>query len=52
MNKLESQIQDVTNAMKSTKNRRMFERYQAVKLYLEGHKIIHIAKIINKDPRM
>ena len=50
MNKSEDQkLQDITNAMKSAKNRRMFERYQAVKLYVEGHQIIQIAKIIGRS---
>ena len=43
------ELQNIINAMKSTKNRRMFERYQAVKLYIEGYLIIQIAEIIGRN---
>ncbi|SPF52235.1 conserved hypothetical protein [Candidatus Desulfosporosinus infrequens] len=43
------ELQNIIDAMKSTNNRRMFERYQAVKLYLEGYLIIQIAEIIGRN---
>lgn len=49
MNKTNPKLQDITAAMKSAKSRRMFERYQAIKLYMEGHQIIQIAKIIGRS---
>lgn len=46
----EMQIRELEKAMKLTKDRRLFERYQAVKLVLEGRKQNEVAKIIGRTP--
>ena len=38
----------VVEAMKNTKNCRLLQRYQAIKLYLEGYPLGEIAKIIER----
>jgi len=43
-----SRLIAVNNAMKSSKNRRMFERYQTIKLYLEGFPTLQISKITGR----
>ena len=43
------ELQNLTAALKSIKNRRLLERYHAVKFFLEGHSISHIAKIIGRS---
>ncbi|MHB0801332.1 hypothetical protein PVK73_17075 [Bacillus thuringiensis] len=42
---LEVRIQDLENVMKKEKNRRLYERYQAILLHLKGYKNIQIAEI-------
>lgn len=46
---VQNQIEELKVAMKETKNRRLFERYQTVYLYLNGYKMIEIAAIINRN---
>ncbi|SEP20503.1 helix-turn-helix domain-containing protein [Propionispora vibrioides] len=41
-------LEEITTAIKSTKDCRMLERYQAVKLYLEGSQVDQIAEIISR----
>ena len=43
------ELQNLTTAMKAIKNRRLLERYQAMKFFLEGHSISHIARIIGRS---
>jgi transposase len=45
MDSFTKELTEVNIAIESCKNRRMLERYQAVKLYLEGHDAAHIASI-------
>ncbi|THF74326.1 IS630 family transposase, partial [Cohnella fermenti] len=40
------QIQQVTEAMKQTNNKRQYERYLAVRLRLEGRTYTEIAEIL------
>ena len=42
----QTQIAELRKAMKETKNQRLYERYQAVYLYLGGYKIKEIAQIM------
>lgn len=42
-------LEEITAAMKSTKDRRMLERYQAIKLYLEGRQVVQIAELIGRS---
>ncbi|MEI3599509.1 MULTISPECIES: helix-turn-helix domain-containing protein [unclassified Oceanobacillus] len=45
------QIYELSETKRTTKNRRLFERYQVVKLVLEGVQIKEAAaRIINRDP--
>jgi transposase len=46
-----SQLQEVEKRIKHEKDRRMFERYQTVRLYLIGHDKQQIAKIIGRSER-
>ena len=46
---LEVRIQDLENIMKKEKNRRLYERYQAILLHLKGYKNIQIAEIIGRS---
>lgn len=46
---VQHQIERLKAAMKGTNNRRLFERYQTVYLYLSGYKMIEIAAIINRN---
>lgn len=46
----EDQIAELTEAMHHTKVGRMFERYQAVLLYMEGYPAEEIAHIIHRSP--
>lgn len=45
-----NQIDEVKKAMRCVKDRRHFERYQAVYLYLSGYKMKEIAQIIDRIP--
>ncbi len=45
----ESALQEVTQAMKQEKKRRMYERYQAVYLHLKGISITRIAETLNRS---
>ena len=45
METLDNQQIAVNSALKNCKNRRMFERYQTIKLSLEGYDIPQIASI-------
>ncbi len=42
------QLNELKQAMKQTKDRRLFERYQAVYLYLDGHTMNEVAQIIGR----
>lgn len=44
-------IHELSEAMRTTKNRRLYERYQAVKLVLEGFQIKKVARMTNRDPQ-
>lgn len=43
------QVEEITMAMKSSKDRRMFERYQAIKLYLTDKTVAEIGEIIGRS---
>lgn len=43
-------IHELSTAMRTTKSRQLYERYQAVKLVLEGFQIKEVARITNRDP--
>jgi transposase len=45
----QEQIQELQTAMRETKNRRLYERYQAVSLWLSGYQQKEIASIIQRD---
>ena len=45
---LEVRIQDLEHVMKKEKNRRLYERYQAIILHLKGYTNIQIAEIIRR----
>ena len=45
------QIQSVVDAMKKTKKCRMLQRYQVVKLYLEGYSVKEIATIVERTSK-
>jgi putative transposase len=47
---IENQIEELQAMMKKAKDRRHFERYQAVYLFLDGYKMKEIAKIIGRQP--
>jgi transposase len=44
-----SAFQEIEKAMKETKDRRMFERYQTIFLHLQGTKAKQIASILNRS---
>lgn len=44
------QIHELSTAMRTTQNKRLYERYQAVKLVLEGFQIKEVARMTNRDP--
>ncbi|KJD42846.1 helix-turn-helix domain-containing protein [Paenibacillus terrae] len=44
-------FQEIQTAMKQAKDRRMFERYQTLYLYLQGTEVEQIAHIINRSPK-
>lgn len=46
----QQQIEEPQLAMRQTKERRLFERYQALFLHLKGHTNVAIADIIQRDP--
>ena len=46
----EDQIAELTETMHHTKDRRMYERYQTILLYLEGYPMKEIARIIHRTP--
>jgi len=48
MKSLDTQLIELNNAMKNCKNRRMYERYQTIKLHLEGYDIPQISKITGR----
>lgn len=48
MESLDKQLMAVNTAMKNCKNRRMFERYQVIKLYLEGFDVPRISQITGR----
>ena len=43
MNLFTKELAEINIAIEKCKNRRMLERYEAVRLYLEGHDIVHIS---------
>lgn len=45
---VQNQITELKEAMEKTKSRRLYERYQAVYLYLSGYQMNVIATIINR----
>lgn len=45
----QEQIQELQTAMRETKNRRLYERYQAIFLWLSGYQQKEIAAIIQRD---
>lgn len=45
----QEQIQELQVAMREAKNRRLYERYQAIYLWLSGYKQKEIANIIQRD---
>jgi putative transposase len=44
-------IQEAKQAMKTTKDKRMFERYRTVYLHLSGKKNIDIAQLLDRTPQ-
>ncbi|SEP15785.1 Transposase [Paenibacillus sophorae] len=44
-----TELEKVTEAMKQAKERRMYERYQAIYLYLKGTSMTAIADILNRN---
>jgi len=48
MDKL-TELERIAEAMKQAKERRMYERYQAVYLYLKGHSMTAIGDILNRN---
>ncbi|REE77726.1 transposase [Paenibacillus taihuensis] len=48
MIKKHNELEEVTQAMKQVKERRMYERYQAVYLHLKGTSMTEIAGILNR----
>ena len=45
---LKQKIKEISEAMKRTKKCRMLQRYQSIKLYLEGYPTQKNAKIIDR----
>ncbi|GAS83752.1 transposase [Paenibacillus amylolyticus] len=45
-------FQEIENAMKQEKKRRMYERYQTLYLYLQGTDIEQISHTINRSAKM
>lgn len=43
------QLEELRYAMRQTKDKRLFERYQSVLLHLEGKNNIEIASIIQRN---
>ncbi|WP_423743056.1 helix-turn-helix domain-containing protein, partial [Bacillus cereus] len=48
-NQLEIRIHELEKVMKKEKNRRLYERYQAIMLHLKGYTNIKIAEIIGRS---
>lgn len=46
----EQAVKELQRAMRQTKERRLFERYQALFLYLNGKPVKEIAETIQRDP--
>jgi transposase len=46
-----SQLQAVEERIRQTKDRRMYERYQSIRLHLMGHKVSQIALILDRTPK-
>ncbi len=46
---IQKEIEKLKEAMKETKNPRMYERYLAVRLHLEGRTLSEIAGILNRS---
>jgi transposase len=46
-----NELQEIDKQLKQEKDRRMFERYQTVRLHLLGHKQLQIAAIIGRTER-
>ncbi len=46
---LKTRIHDVEELMKTEKNRRLYERYQAIMLHLKGYTYVKIAEIIGRS---
>lgn len=44
-----NELEKVTEAMKQAKERRMYERYQAIYLHLKGTSMTAIAEILNRN---
>lgn len=44
-----AELEKVTEAMKQAKERRMYERFQAIYLYLKGTSMTAIAEILNRN---
>jgi len=47
---VQNQIEELKAIMRKAKDRRHFERYQAVYLYLSGYKMNEVARIIGRHP--
>lgn len=47
---VDSKIHELSEAMRTTESIRLYERYQAVKLVLEGFQIKEVARMTNRDP--
>ncbi len=46
-----SELKQVQHAMKQTKDKRMFERYQTISLYLQGYTYAQIREVIGRSER-
>ncbi|AMA71700.1 helix-turn-helix domain-containing protein [Aneurinibacillus thermoaerophilus] len=51
MNIHPTELQTVQQAMKQTKDKRMYERYQAISLFLQGYKYEQISAIIGRNKK-
>jgi transposase len=45
------ELQEVENKLKHEKKRRMYERYQTIRLYLMGNSIKQITTILNRSDK-
>lgn len=51
MNSNLEELQEIENKLKHEKNRRMYERYQTIRLHLMGNTIKQIATILNRSDK-